>query len=58
MKTVLLIIVSLVASGFALAQNDVPSGTLGFPLGTYLTMEGQVAKPGFKVNLHLGSGHR
>jgi len=31
-------------------QNDVPSGKLGFPLGTYLTVEGQAARAGFKVN--------
>jgi len=31
-------------------QNDVPSGKLGFPLGTYLTVEGHAANAGFKVN--------
>ena len=50
MRTFLLIILTLVASGVARGQNDVPSGKLGFPLGTYLTVEGQAAKVGFKVN--------
>ena len=50
MKTFLLVIVALVSSGIAWGQSDVPSGKLGFPLGTYLTVEGQAAKAGFKVN--------
>ncbi len=50
MKTFLLLIGTLVAAGVARAQNDVPSGKLGFPLGSYLTVEGQAAKAGFKVN--------
>ena len=50
MRTFLLIIVTLLASGVARAQNDVPAGKLGLPLGTYLTVEGEAAKGGFKVN--------
>jgi len=50
MRTFLLIIVTLVVSGVARAQNEVPTGKLGFPLGTYLTVEGEAAKGGFKVN--------
>lgn len=30
--------------------DDIPAGKLGFPLGTYLTIEGEAAKPGPKVN--------
>ena len=30
--------------------QEIPAGKLGYPLGTYLTVEGVAAKPGFKVN--------
>ena len=50
MKTFLLIVVTFISAGVAQAQSDVPPGKLGFPLGTYLTVEGEAAKAGFKVN--------
>ncbi len=50
MKAFLLLILTLVNLSVARAQNDVPLGKLGLPLGTYLTVEGHAAKAGFKVN--------
>jgi hypothetical protein len=50
MKTSLMIVVTFISAGVAQAQSDVPPGKLGFPLGTYLTVEGEAAKAGFKVN--------
>lgn len=49
MRSILIVLgLAVIASlGFA---ADIPSGKLGFPLGTYLTVEGTAAKPGFKVN--------
>lgn len=42
----------LVALGVSVdgVGDDIPAGKLGFPLGTYLMIEGETAKTGFKVN--------
>ena len=50
MRRMMLIAAALAISTVGKAGDEIPSGKLGFPLGTYLTVEGEAAKPGLKVN--------
>lgn len=50
MRRILLILALLGISTLGKASDEVPLGKLGLPLGKYLTVEGEAAKPGLKVN--------
>ena len=48
MKTIHITAVILLLTSFALATEKLPMGKLGYPIGTYLTIEGHRAKDNIK----------